>query len=68
MVVCENCGGNCDNGELVQGVCQECIEKRESEKSIKILSEKMMNSPFYQMRLNLGGVENGKSYDFDSLG
>ncbi|EOT29438.1 hypothetical protein C805_00021 [Eubacterium sp. 14-2] len=29
MVVCEICGGNCDHGELVQGICPECREKEE---------------------------------------
>lgn len=40
MVVCEICGGNCDNGELVQGICPECLEK-ESEIKVGVDSGKL---------------------------
>lgn len=34
MVVCESCGGNCDHGELVQGVCPECLEEERKGKKM----------------------------------
>lgn len=27
METCERCNGNCDSGELVQGICPECAEE-----------------------------------------
>ena len=56
MVVCSVCGGNCDNGELVGGICLECIEE---ERQRRIRSEsviKMMHSQSYQMELRLEGI------------
>ena len=51
MIVCERCGGNCDPGEIVQGVCLECLEEQrmavERSNSIK----KMLVSTFHQMTL-----------------
>ena len=58
MVVCEKCGGNCDNGELKGGVCPECIEE---ERRRRIRAEsviKMMHSQSYQMELRLEGMKN----------
>lgn len=59
MVVCKVCGGNFDNGELVGGVCRECIEE---ERQQRIRSEsvvKMMNSQAHQLELKLEGVMDG---------
>lgn len=59
MVVCEKCGGNCDNGELVGGVCPECTEE-ERQRRIRAESViKMMRSQSYQMELRLEGMRNG---------
>lgn len=27
MIVCRRCGGRCDNGEIVKGICLECAEE-----------------------------------------
>lgn len=59
MVVCKKCGGNCDNGELIGGVCPECLEE---ERQIQIRSDsviKMMHSQSYQMKLRLEEMRNG---------
>lgn len=53
MVVCEICGGNCDHGELVQGICPECWEMREKRKARVALLEKIERGSFLQMELNL---------------
>ncbi len=59
MVVCRVCGGNFDNGELVGGVCQECIEE-ERQQHIRAESvSKMMNSQAHQLELKLEGVMDG---------
>ena len=58
MVVCEKCGGNCDNGELTGGVCPECLEE-ERQRRIRAESViKMMHSQSYQMELRLEGMRN----------
>lgn len=28
VVTCECCGANCDSGEIVGGVCSDCLEKK----------------------------------------
>lgn len=53
MVVCEICGGNCDHGELVQGICPECREMREKIKVRVALLKKIERGSFLQMELNL---------------
>lgn len=58
MVVCEICGGNCDHGELIQGICSECLELKEKEIARNALSEKLLKSDFFQMSFELNGVEN----------
>lgn len=60
MIKCKRCGGNCDTGEVVNGVCVECLEE---EKQGIIRSQsviRMMNSPSYQMELNLEVMSNGR--------
>lgn len=52
MVVCESCGGNCDHGELVQGVCPECLEEERKRKENAALLEKLEGSSFWQMELD----------------
>lgn len=53
MVVCESCGGNCDHGELIQGICLECLEIKEKRKSMDELLERIEKSSFEQIELNL---------------
>ena len=57
MIVCEVCGGNCDNGELIQGICPECRELKEKEINRNILSEKLLHSDFFQMSFGLEGMD-----------
>ena len=58
MVVCSVCGGNCDNGELVGGICLECLEE-EQQRQIRASSvAKMMRSQSYQMELRLEEMRN----------
>ena len=58
MVICKVCGGHCDNGELVGGVCPECLEE-EQQRQIRAESViKMMHSQSYQMELRLEGMKN----------
>ena len=59
MVICEKCGGNCDNGELVGGVCHECREEERQRQIRQDSVVKMMNSQSYQMELRLDGMKNG---------
>ena len=53
MVICKRCGGNYDNGELIGGICPDCIEE-ERQEQIRVDSViKIMSSPSYQMELEL---------------
>lgn len=55
MIKCRKCGCNCDPSDILGGVCDDC---REEEKQRLIRAEtvqKILNSPFYQMELNLEG-------------
>ena len=53
MVTCKRCGGNYDNGELVCGKCLECLEEERHEQIRASNVARIMNSPSYQMELNL---------------
>lgn len=58
MIKCEKCGANCDNGELIGGICPECIEE-ERQRAIRAESVvKMMHSQSYQMELRLEEMRN----------
>lgn len=51
MYRCNVCGGNCDCGELVGGVCLECREEQNKKQLSSTQITNMMNSSFYQMNL-----------------
>lgn len=53
MVTCNRCGGNCDNGELIGGVCPECLEEELQEEIRANTVIRIMNSPSYQVELEL---------------
>lgn len=58
MVVCEKCGGNCDNGELVGGICPECLEEERQRQIRQDSVIKIMHSQSYQMELRLEEMRN----------
>lgn len=60
MVPCRQCGGNCDNGELVGGVCLECLEEERQRQIRETAVARMLISPSYQMEMNLEEIENGR--------
>ena len=55
---CSVCHGNCDPGELVGGICVECLE----EQRIAIVTQNkvvsLLNAPWEQMTLGFGGMRN----------
>ena len=53
MVTCKRCGGNYDNGELTGGICTDCLEEERQEQIRASAVARIMNSPSYQMELNL---------------
>ncbi|MCM1200229.1 MAG: hypothetical protein NC548_31360 [Lachnospiraceae bacterium] len=61
MVICKVCGGNYDNGELIGGVCPECIEEEHQRQIRASTVAKMMSSQSYQMELRLEAMKNGNS-------
>lgn len=48
---CRLCKGNCDCGELVNGVCTECLEEEKQEQIANSSIARIISSPFYQMDL-----------------
>ena len=60
MVKCKVCGGNCDNGELIGGVCVECLEEEQQRQIRAQTVIQMMNSQSYQMELRLGAVRSAR--------
>lgn len=59
MVVCKLCNGNFDNGELIGGVCRECIEEEMLRQQRVDDVTIIMNRPSYQMELNLEEMNYG---------
>ena len=53
MVTCKRCGGNYYNGELIGGICTDCLEDERQEQIRASAVASIMNSPSYQMELNL---------------
>lgn len=59
MVVCRKCRGNYDPGEIIGGICIDCLEEEKQEQLRQSRAAKIISSPFYQMELNLEVVSNG---------
>lgn len=59
MVTCKRCGGNCDNGEVIGGVCLECLEEERMKLSRESSMERMLNSVAFQIEMNLEEAGNG---------
>ena len=58
---CDVCHGNCDAGELVNGVCPECLEEQRHRIVAGDKVRRMLNAPYEQMKLDLvGGNINGR--------
>ena len=53
FVECRKCHGNCDRGELRDGICPECAEKIERQKKADETIARMFGSSFYQGELRL---------------
>ncbi len=49
MEICRICKGNCDSGELVGGICPECLEEERRNQERKGILGRMLNGPFRQM-------------------
>ena len=51
--ICSKCKGRCDSGEMIGGICLECLEEIKQEQTRAESVAKIMNSPSYQMELRL---------------
>lgn len=60
MVTCRKCGGNCDNGEVIGGVCLECREEERMELARETSMAGMLNGIAVQMEINF--EEAGNAY------
>lgn len=45
---CRICGSHVDAGELVNGICLDCLEEKEKEKDIQYRMQKMVMSRNYK--------------------
>ncbi len=65
MQICGVCGGNCDDGELVRGVCHECRSARK-QKDREDRMQRMLDGPSEQMCLlfdsDTGGSSGSRAY------
>lgn len=52
---CSVCHGNCDPGELVVGVCVECLEEQRVAIVMQNKAVSLLNAPWEQMKLDFGG-------------
>ncbi len=53
MLKCRRCNCNCDPGDLLNGVCLDCLEEEKQEQLRENKVVKMMYSPSHQMELEL---------------
>ena len=52
---CSVCGANCDPGELVGGICVECLEEQRIAVVMQDKVVSLLNAPWEQMTLDFGG-------------
>lgn len=52
---CEICHGNCDVGELVGGVCPECLEEQRRQIVARNKVRRLVNAPYEQLEFDFGG-------------
>ena len=57
-IECTSCHGLCDPGEIIGGVCLECLENERQRQIRADEVNRIMQSKSYQMELKLG-VKNG---------
>lgn len=57
MPKCRRCDGNCDPGELIGGVCIECLEEEAQAQKRVDAAVRLINSPCRQMELDFGQEE-----------
>lgn len=51
-IECPICHGRCDPGDLVNGVCLDCLEAERQRQERSRTVVRIMNSPCYQMEMN----------------
>lgn len=51
MLTCSKCGCFCDNADLINGICDDCIEAERKEEQQKQETEWLVQAEFEQMRL-----------------
>lgn len=59
MKVCQKCGGNCDSGELIGGICIECAQKEQDKHVREKMIFRFVDTSCYQEKLNLEEMGNG---------
>lgn len=60
MIQCRICGCYCDPSDTANGVCDDCREEKQRKENSKAEVERMIESEFQQMRLDiLEETENG---------
>ena len=48
---CSACGANCDPGELVGGICLDCLEEQRVAIVMQDKAVSLLNAPWEQMKL-----------------
>lgn len=52
MLKCRICNCNCDPGDLVNGVCDDCREEEQSKAEIEKQMERFEKAEFTQLRID----------------
>ena len=52
---CSVCHGNCDPGELVGGICLDCLEEQKLAIVMQDKAASLLNARWEQMKLDFGG-------------
>lgn len=53
MLVCKRCGANCDNSDIVSGICLDCIEEEDQKRIRNEGLERMIKTNSGQLELKL---------------
>lgn len=55
MKVCNCCGGNCDSGEVIGGICLDCIEIENQKRARNDSLARMINTDPFQIEFKSKG-------------
>lgn len=52
MIVCRGCGANCDNGEVKQGLCEDCRDSEPEFRMVPTTTDRRRQKAYEQAERN----------------